>query len=132
MNTRKFHISDVLSITDVHLVSTRHMEGVYDILNFMTGQDLMTHQLPRAVGVCEPFLSEKFPLLGPPTEELKGDQAAIDRYVAEQAKHYGEWLDVDDLPPGTYDVRNPLEELLRMRGGSHPNTDDHGIIMVEL
>jgi len=48
MATKDFHISDILSITDGRLVSTRHMDGIYEILNFMTGDNLFTHQLPRS------------------------------------------------------------------------------------
>jgi hypothetical protein len=42
--TREFHLGDVLSITTGVLVSPRRMEGVSDILEFMTGSDLFTHQ----------------------------------------------------------------------------------------
>lgn len=45
---KRFHLGDVLSITTGHLLSPRHMEGVYEILNHMTGDQLFTHQLPRA------------------------------------------------------------------------------------
>ena len=58
-----FHISDILSVTTGRLVSTRHIDGVYDILNFLTGDDLFTHQLPRANRECEPWLRSQFPLL---------------------------------------------------------------------
>ena len=60
---KEFHISDVLSVTTGRLVSSRHMDGVYDILNFLTSDDLFTHQLPRAVRECEPWLRTQFPQL---------------------------------------------------------------------
>lgn len=48
MTTKTFHLGDILTITTGRLVSPRHMEGVYDILNWMTGEDLLvTHQIPR-------------------------------------------------------------------------------------
>lgn len=56
-----FHISDVLTVTTGRLVSARHMDGVYDILNFLTGDELYTHQLPRAMRECEAFLRIQFP-----------------------------------------------------------------------
>ena len=43
MTTKTFHISDILSVTTEVLLSTRRMEGVHD--NWMTGDDLFTHQL---------------------------------------------------------------------------------------
>ena len=63
MKTKKFHLGDVLSITTGRLVSPRHMDGVYDILNFMTGDNLFTHQLPRASDECKPHLLAQFPQL---------------------------------------------------------------------
>lgn len=48
METKSFHIGDVLSAMTGTLVSPRHIGGVYDVLNWMTGESLMTHQLPRA------------------------------------------------------------------------------------
>ena len=44
---KQFYLGDVLSVAIDRLVSLRHMDGVYDILNFMTGDDLLTHELPR-------------------------------------------------------------------------------------
>ena len=66
MKTKKFHLGDVLSTTTERLVSPRHISGVYDILNFMTGDDLFTHQLPRASEECKPYLLEQFPQLDTP------------------------------------------------------------------
>lgn len=60
---KKFHISDVLSVTTGRLVSSRHMDGIYEILNFLTGDKLFTHQLPRAMRECEPWLKTQFPQL---------------------------------------------------------------------
>ena len=60
METREFHLGDILSITTGYLVSRRHMKGVYDILNFMTGDTLFTHQLPRAGDECKPYLLKQF------------------------------------------------------------------------
>lgn len=58
-----FHISDVLSVTTGRLVPSRHMDGIYEILNFLTGDNLFTHQLPRAMRECEPWLKTQFPQL---------------------------------------------------------------------
>lgn len=67
----KFHISDVLSVTTGYLVSTRHIQGVYDILNHMTGENLFTHMLPAASDLCQPRLREQFPDLMKDSEKLK-------------------------------------------------------------
>lgn len=74
METKLFHLGDVLSITDGRMMSPRHMDGIYDILSFMTGDSLFTHQLPRAMKECQPFLLKQHPQLagiqfGPVTGE---------------------------------------------------------------
>lgn len=63
MAMRSFHLGDILSITTGCLVSPRHMDGVYDILNFMTGNDLYTHQLPSVAGEMAPRLLAQHPQL---------------------------------------------------------------------
>ena len=62
---KEFSLGDVLSITTGRLLSDCHMDGVYDILNWMTGDNLFTHQLPRAAEKCEPWLIEQYPQLDP-------------------------------------------------------------------
>jgi hypothetical protein len=62
---KEFSLGDVLSITTGRLLSERHMDGVYDILNWMTGDNLYTHQLPRDGKACEPWLIEQYPQLDP-------------------------------------------------------------------
>lgn len=55
MTTKTFHIGDILSVTTSRLVSPSHIDGVYSILNWMTCDNLYTHQLPRAADECAPF-----------------------------------------------------------------------------
>jgi hypothetical protein len=62
----KFHLGDVLSITTGHLVSPRGVDALYAILNYMTGDNLYTHQLPRAAQECRPHLIKQFPPLDSP------------------------------------------------------------------
>lgn len=60
---KEFHISDVLTAVTGKLYSLRHMEGVYDIMSHLSGENLMTHSLIRAFRVFSPVLAERFPEL---------------------------------------------------------------------
>ncbi len=60
---RAFHIGDILSVTTGIFVSPDGIGGLYDILNYMTGDDLYTHQLPRASQQCRPALLAQHPQL---------------------------------------------------------------------
>ena len=76
-----FSVSDVLSATTGRLVSDRHMEGIYEILNFLTGDNLFTHQLPRAMNECKPWLRSQFPALMEDSPGMPGRLADMDRRI---------------------------------------------------
>jgi len=78
---KMFHIGDVLSVTTGRLVSARHIDGVYDILNFLTGDNLFTHQLPRAMDECKPWLRSMFPALMEDSEGMPQRLADMDRRI---------------------------------------------------
>lgn len=94
MGTKTFQLGDVLSITDGRLLSPRLMDGVYDILNHLTGCGLMTHELPKAVKLYQPLLLAKFPALeGCVPKEVDGGnwQSVIDSLV----EKHGDSFDVE-------------------------------------
>lgn len=61
---RLFHISDLLSVTTHKLLSTRGMDGLREILCFLTGEEeVFTHSMPRIMYECEPWMNAQFPQL---------------------------------------------------------------------
>ncbi|MGI9487886.1 MAG: hypothetical protein ACR2RF_18790 [Geminicoccaceae bacterium] len=122
--TRDFHIADILSVTHGYLISSRHMDGVYDVLNFLTGASLFTHQLLRAAEETEAGLLAQLPQR---VKNLKKDELRqmIDDL---KAKHDGNsWLEpliahLEDTygasfalsPVNTYQADDPVEELRDM------------------
>lgn len=132
MQTKQFHLGDVLSITTGRLVSPRHIDGVYDILNFMTGDNLFTHQLPRASDECKPYLVEQFPQLA--RAEMDSALAELDdalksktgkadvekivaSWLAKQVAKFGEMFEVKPIPTDAHEVKNPIAEAAEMMGG---------------
>jgi hypothetical protein len=117
MTTRTFHLGDILTVTSGgRLVSPRGMDGVYDILNWMTGDNLFTHQLPRALRECEGALLAQHPDLAAvtvPDEFTGGNSAeeAVARWLAEQITVYGETREVEPLAAEEHTRINPLTEL---------------------
>lgn len=108
--TREFHLSDILSLTTGVLLSTRHINGVYDILNFMTGDILYTHQLGRAVDECRPHLLAQHPKLAIITAALftpHNYQAVLKGLLPQ----FGERLQVAALPKHAHEFIDPLSEL---------------------
>jgi hypothetical protein len=113
--TRDFHIGDVLSITTGMLVSPSHMRGIYQILNWMTGDNLYTHQLPRAADECQKPLLEQHPDLADVQlpDEFNGEEH-VRAWLAEQVEHFGETRSVAPLDPGDHTHINPFVELQMM------------------
>lgn len=113
MTTKTFHIGDILSITDGHLVSPRHIEGVYDILNWMTGESLMTHQLPRASRECEDTLRRAFPDLAEiQVPDGLNSEGKVRTFLASLTSKYGTHRDVPRLDPLDHTHIDPIEELV--------------------
>lgn len=116
-DTRRFHLGDILSVTTECLVSPRHMEGVHDLLDFMTGDALFTHQLPRAADECKPHLLALHPDLAavqvPDFSAVPRDQveAHVMTWLDTQVAQYGEYRDVAPVPAGGHTVIDPLDEL---------------------
>ncbi len=105
-----FHLGDILTVTTGKLVSTRHMDGVYDILNFMTRDNLFTHQLGRANNECKPALLEQHPQLATVT----GDDVTPENFKAwieAQCAEFGEQLMVQQLAEHAHEVIDPFSEL---------------------
>lgn len=133
---KTFHISDVLSVTTGRLVSSRHMDGIYEILNFLTGDNLFTHQLPRAMRECEPWLETQFPQLMADSPEmavsievLKGNLASTPQnkeaigsacaaWVEGVRRKFGlpEQLPVYEMGAEMHTHIDPIEEAQAMMG----------------
>ena len=117
---KDFHLGDILSVTTDRLVSPSHMDGVYDILNYMTQDNLFTHQLPRASDQCRPWLLRWHPKLvdvdtGPLDDLPKADaQRLVALWLEEQVARFGEMLWVETIPVDDQTHRDPVEELKEM------------------
>jgi hypothetical protein len=114
--SRSFALGDVLTITTERLVSRDHMDGVYRILNFMTGDDLFTHQLPRASRECRPALLAQHPELAEvevPDEFRDGEH--VYAWLTEQEQRFGDSLDIEPLGADDHTVIDPIAEIKMLR-----------------
>ena len=114
--TKTFHLGDILSVTTGRLVSPSHMDGIYEILNWMTSDNLFTHQLPRAMDECQGPLLAQHPDLAvivPPGNF--GGKEDVDRWLAEQVATYGETREVAPLAAEDHTQIDPITELQALR-----------------
>jgi hypothetical protein len=124
--SEEFHLGDILTVTTGRLVSPRHIDGVYVILNYMTGDNLFTHQLPRAMYQCAPLLLEQHPFLRDVEvpENFEGKDH-VDAWLHEQVANYGEWHHVHPIILAQRPIVDPIEEFIDMVG-------EEKIIVVEM
>jgi hypothetical protein len=106
---RTFPLGDVLSVTTGRFLSSRGMGGIYEILNYMTGDNLFTHQLPRAMDECAPWLLRRYPHLS--REALASELAELDSRL-EKAQR---WNGIPDRSnrPGSDRLRAGLDTVLQ-------------------
>lgn len=123
--TRDFHLSDVLSVITGKLLSPDGMDGLYNILRWMTGEDVYTHQIPSVGDICGPVLLDQHPELRAVTVPGKfgGEDDAL-RWLAGQISVYGETLPVTPLPLGAYERGDLLEEATDLIGADRVTVVD--------
>lgn len=116
--TRTFDLGTVLSITTGILMTD--FDNVSKILDWMTGDQLFTHALPRAGYACEGPLLEQHPQLVGVTlpDDLPRTKEAIVEWLPEAAEEYGSEFEVAPLPPGVWASKDPISELIEMRGSA--------------
>lgn len=127
---KEFHIGAVISIITGRFITKGGIGDLYEILDWMTGDKLFTHQLPRASRMCEPILKDLYPELRNiefpdmtlvPETDLAGEWLA---WLDRQAEIHGEMIKIPKLLE--YKHVDPISELVEMTGGKKP------IIVIEV
>lgn len=123
----KFNFQQLASAGTGYLIGVSETDngigGVYEVLNFMTGDNLFTHVLPRAFKQCSPVLEVQFPWLKTMREtiELSKTQCKTGEWngvFVGICEHYRESYgdSFEPIPLLLWQRRNPLEELADMVG----------------
>jgi hypothetical protein len=110
MQTKEFATADVLSTITGRLIG--QMSGIYEVLNWMTGESVFTHQLPRIGGEAIPVLVAAHPAL----------QQAIDEAEQVNRENWQEWrqtwedryglmIAVPKFGADTHERIDPISEL---------------------
>lgn len=108
---KTFHIGDIVSCGAGYLMPPNGMDGVYNLLNHMTGDNLMTHQLPMAAKQMEPYLHAQFPWLIGLEPPVFDGLPELEAWLAELARAHGEELEVTAPPSSVWGEHDPIEDL---------------------
>lgn len=113
--SKRFHIGALLSVTQDILL--RPIGDVYRVIDYVTGQPHMTHQLIRAKDEITPHLVAQHPwLAGITVPEWVCDEPTVSDFLAEIATEHGRYHEVAPLSFGAYVGREPVAELEEMVG----------------
>lgn len=83
---------------------------LYKLLDYMTGDNLFTHQLPRASRACKPSLLKQFPWFS--NYSFDGSVEAFVSECDNIIAKYGSRLEVEPL--GSWESIDPLVEMSQM------------------
>lgn len=114
MTTKDFHIGDILTVTTGIFCAPTGVGAIYNILGWMTGDDLMTHQLPRAGRECEADLKRQHPDLAAIVMPKFSGEAEGRAWLAEQVGIYGETRPVAPLAAADHTAIDPIAEAKMM------------------
>ena len=90
-------------------------DEMWQLFNYLTGDELFNHQMPRAHLHCSPLLLQQHPDLNIDVPETLRGEAEVKAWLAEQEKTLGSHRAV--APVEGWQKRNPLTELVEMRAG---------------
>lgn len=95
------------------------MDDIQEILNYLTGDDLYTYQLPRVLEYAQSYVLSLYP-------ELKGVGVDVEIHIAEDAKAFvdeqkkmfGEKFALKPMSKTDgYSYVDPVEEIVEMNSG---------------
>ena len=113
----KLTTGQVLTITDGRVFCD--VGEIYEALDGLTGDSLMTHQLPRAGEFAKPYIEESCPWVNdiPPLdlEGVEDRRAIIMEWLDGISGKYGEVHEVPDLS-GYWISFDPVDELVAILG----------------
>ncbi len=144
MATKTFPLRVVLTVTTGRLLteskgpSDNGIDDLYALLGHMTNDQPFKHQPGRFAKECKPWLFRWFPELGNANaclgkldEWIKREPTCLDEgvkmWLTELRMLFPdikEQYEIDQIPRDDHDHKNPMDELIAMRG------TDEGIIVI--
>ncbi len=111
--TKQFSTRDVLSTVTGYLIGD--IGGVYEVLNWMTGESVFTHQIPRISREAQPIIIAAHPALQKAVEEA--EQVTTENFATWRQTwedRYGPMIAVPRFTADSYERIDPLSELSEM------------------
>lgn len=105
---RKFHLGALLSVTTGAMVCpSGNPKEFFELLNYMTADNLDPHEVASAMKECRPSLFAQFPFLSN-INIKEANPENFEQWLSDQVKLYGKMFTVQPLPPGAHQVENNI------------------------
>jgi len=116
-NFKEFDLGAILNITTSRLFT--NMDDVYEVLNYLTGDSLFTHQLPRVMETAKPYVLSLYPQLeGVGVDVVINSFEEAKAFIDEQKKIYGDKLPLTPMSKiDDYSHIASLEESIQIKSG---------------
>jgi hypothetical protein len=113
METKNFDLGTILSIITPILLTD--IGNVYEILNYMTGESLMTHQLPRVCKECASIILQQYPQLTN-INSNNIDTTNWKEFLDGQIERFGNSFEI--IPVGLFEHKyiDPIQEAIDLVG----------------
>ncbi len=112
MTTKEFPTGDVLSIVTGYLVTPNGIGAVYEVLNWMTGESVYTHQIPRISKEARAVVLVAHPELAEACAEAKQvTRENWQQWLAIWTARYGEKIAVPKFTADEHKRIDPISEL---------------------
>jgi hypothetical protein len=113
--TKIFPVEAVMSTVTGFLVSEGGIGCVYEVLNWMTGESVYTHQIPRICREAVPVLLALYPNMQAAIDEAEQVNADNWRdWIAKWKDRYGDEIAVPLMNIAEHERIDPMSELVEM------------------
>lgn len=108
--SKNFKLGQVLTVTSGILLCS--VDELYEVLNYLTNDNLYTHQLPRAADVAKPRLLDQYPQLDIPIPNMSSEEQVEKFLSALIDVGFKEEYPLE--PVSGWTPRDPIVELVEM------------------
>jgi hypothetical protein len=113
----KFHLGDIISVTTGILVAPNGMGGVQEFLEYMAGEPIWTHQLPRVSRECKDTLRAQFPAFADLEVPQLASPSDYVGWLETQAARFGAMHEVAPLNAADHTSIDPITEMQAIKPG---------------
>lgn len=115
MSERLFHIGDIISGYTGVLMTHNGIGAMYELYNFLTGESLMTHQLPRVGRELKPLIAHQLPFLRS-VDVSEVNTENWQEWLALYVNKFGEYHSLVPVAQSAITKKDALEEAQEMFG----------------